>query len=308
MARMTRAFTLALALWLGSALAGAPAAAQTSGEGLRLTLEPGEAALVLGEPAYATVTLYNAGSEAVTILPDLTLTSGFVEIRVDPPEGEAFEFTPLAVDDVEVARAELAPGDEIAEVVQVFFGGRGWTFDRPGSYTLTATYRVPGGTQVRSEPATVNVAEGDSAGRSLLSAQPETLRQTGKFLVWQQGDHLRRALARLEEIVERYPDSQVADYARLAMGINLSESFYDYTAGGVRKARPAEALRWLEGVRETSLPPVQRLRLHMALSRSYAALGRQAEAAAALGRARELAADRPALETLLEEGTTDGER
>ena len=297
---------LSPAVWLGAvALSAMPAGAQNPVEGLRLTLELGEAEVVLGEPVYATVTLRNVGSGPVSILPDLSLESGFVQIEVGPPDGKPFPFVPLAIDDVEVARLELAPGAAITGISEVFFGGRGWTFDRPGSYSLTASYEVPGVRRLSSEPAVLSVAESDGAGRALLSADPETVRQAGKFLVWQQGDHLRRALLRLEGLVERYPESEVADHVRLAMGVNLSRSFYDYTAGGVRPARPEEALQLLDAVRETSLPGIQRLRLHLARNRCHAALGRKDEADAALDAARKLTTDRPALETLLKRMTQE---
>jgi hypothetical protein len=275
--------------------------AQRPSDGLRLAVEPSAAEVVLGEPVYVALTLRNASGQSVRVVPDLGLESGLVRVNIEPETGEPFSFIPLAIADSEVAPEDLAPGAEIAEVAEVFFGGSGWTFETPGSYVLTATYEAPGGPQLRSAPATLRVTEGDGAGRHLLSAEASTLREAGKFMVWQQGDHLRRAQTHLTGLIEQYPESRVADHARLALGINLSQSFYDATAAGVRPPRPEEALGLLDAIDEERLPDVLRLRLQLARARSLAALGRDDEASAAVRAARLLAAGRPALQSVLQQ-------
>src|SRR5262245_54478671 len=182
-----------------SLLASAFTGAQDRPATLRLAVEPSKADIVLGEPAYVTLTLTNTGSQPAKIQPDLNLESGFAHVRIAPAEGKAFTFVPLAIDDVAIAVRDLAPGASITAVNEIFFGGMGWSFRGPGNYEITATFRSPGVAQVTSDRVTVRVAEGDGAGRFLFNTEPATQLEAGKFLVWQQGDHLRRALRVLPE-------------------------------------------------------------------------------------------------------------
>lgn len=135
-----------------------------------------------------------------------------------------------------VLNASQCPGEEIAAAFPIFYGALGWTFDRPGTYRVTAEYRHPSrahGEPVRSVPVAVTVA-GEAGIGALLMTGTSASEEAGKFLLWQRGDQLQAGQALVSDLFKTYPDSPLADYALLALGRNLSRSFRNYAAGRIR--------------------------------------------------------------------------
>ncbi|HMB52396.1 MAG TPA: hypothetical protein VKU40_03710 [Thermoanaerobaculia bacterium] len=287
-------------LWLAALLvllATAPALAARADLALTLEMEQGE--LGLAEPVYALVTLTNRGEEAVETFADLALESGLLRVEIESPLGEVSPFVPLAVDDVELERVTLAAGESVSEVVEIFYGGRGWSFRRSGTWQIRAVYEPPGGPRLTAGPVELTIAN-TSAGLYLFGAVGETSSQTGKFLVWRQGDHLELAREHLRGLLDKHPDSDLASFARLALGLNLAEPFRDFADGTTRPPRWGEALELLAAVDPADLPPSLELALFAGRLKGALATDDAADVHQALAAAREAAEGRPDLRARLE--------
>lgn len=275
--------------------------ARDSITGLELVVDLGKNEFVLGEPVYANARLRNIGTEPIPVSPEPSLESGILNLRIIDPGGQVYYFFPLSYDDVSGPLHPLARGEEINVVFPVFFGAKGWTFPKPGPYTLRVSYREPGKeqAQVTSEPVQLAVSAGSGAGQ-LLMQDGEANRQTGKFLSWQGGDHLKLGIARLESLIELYPDSVVADYARLAFGRSLSRGFRDYSQGMVRPPDYPEALRYLNAIDSTRLPIYLQLQRILAEASCYSALDQRQESNARVSEARVLINEHPEFSSFFE--------
>ncbi|WP_447978401.1 hypothetical protein [Candidatus Nitrospira bockiana] len=284
---------------LGLALLPALSAGQEPSGALKLVLTTDKPQVLLGEPVYVTVQLLNTGASPVEVFQNLDPEVGALQVDVTGPQG-AFGYVPYAIADSEIRLEPLAPRAEVSAVVPIFYGGRGWTFTQPGDYTIQAVYTNPvrRSMPVRSNPLSITVQR-HAAGEFLMKG--EAGEEAGKFLLWQQGDHLRKGLRRLTDLIEQYPDSPLGDYARLALGLNLSRSFKDYSIGQVRKPDYEVANRYLQKVEPARLPASLQIETHLAHARSLLQLGRGEEARRLVDDARRIAGDRTPLLSRLKE-------
>lgn len=271
---------------LGNAEASSP---------LMLDLAPVPASPVLGEPIYLVATLENTGSTPAAAPNGLEPEEGATEIVISGPDGARRTFVPLILVDQIAAEADLEPGARRMAEFPIFYGGRGWTFDRVGTYLLSATYRGPGGAPtVAAKPVVLQVSEGDPAARALVD-NGEAGRQAGTFLTWLGGDHLDQGIAALERVVDQYPESVLAAYARVALGVSLSRDAVDSGGRGIRDADCGEALRLLDGVDDSKLPPMLRMRKALSQASCQVRLGDDQAARRLVSRAEAQAGERPDL-------------
>lgn len=268
---------------------------------VRLEIEkPG---VVLGEPVYATVRLRNVGKMPVDVPTLLDPQTGVIHIEVSSSSRPRFVFLPLFYADTLRARTALAPGDEIAAAFPIFYGALGWTFDRSGDYRVSVEYRTPSAEQVRLVPASpvaVTVADVGEAG-ALLVTPGSASEEAGKFLLWQRGDQLHAGQALLTDLLRRYPDSPLADYARLAFGRNLSRSFRNYATGKVRPADCEPALNAFQKVRSDRLPALLQIQQRLDEARCYVTLSQPAQAQESIKKAEQVADDRPEFRLLFQQ-------
>jgi hypothetical protein len=269
---------------------------------LTLAIEIEKTSYVLGEPVYLTARLRNSGSSAVRVPIALNPTQGYLHVQVTDPQERRRAVVPLAVLDDDSSPAELAAGSEVAEVFPIFFGARGWTFSQPGKYAIEAMYRAPGKEQpplVRSNTVNITVEKGDGAGELLINSGAAS-QDAGKFLFWQSGDHLRRGLALLEDVMNRYPESILVDYVRAALGHNLSRAFQDYEAGRVRPPNCMAAVEQMRRVTPTRLPTYLQVRNRLSEASCLVTMGQGKQAKPLLAEARKIIEGNPAFHTLLE--------
>lgn len=291
---------LALALLAGHGLAqDRPGSAS-----LELKLEIGKTTLVFGEPVYATVRLINTGQAPVKVSRLLDPQTGGVHIEVASPSRPRFIYLPLFVSDaVETRASALAPGEEIAAAFPIFYGALGWTFHRPETYGIVAGYGYSSGAQhvlVQSNPVSVAVVDEGGAGSLLMGGTPAS-EEAGKFLLWQRGDHLEAGQALLTDLLKTFPDSPVADYARLAFGRNLSRSFRNYAVGRIRPADCEAALEYFRKVRTDRLPALLQVQQHLDEARCLTRLSKPDQAEASLKQAKQADGDRPEFRRLFQQ-------
>lgn len=279
--------------------------ARPASSSLDLTIEIDKANLVLGEPVYMIARLTNVGSAPVDVAKVLDPQTGDVQVEVAGSERPTFRFLPLFYADTLHTRAPLAPGEKIAAAFPIFYGALGWTFDRPGTYRVTATYRQIGGTQgepVRSNSVTVMIVDESGPGASLLERTSPS-EEAGKFLLWQRGDHLQQGQSLLNRLQQQYPDSPVVDYAWLAFGRNLSRAFRNYETGRIRPIDCGAALPYLQRVRSERIPAYLQIQKHLDEARCLAALSQPALASVEMRHAEALAGDRPEFRLLFQQAT-----
>ena len=271
--------------------------------GVQLVLEAEKTRFVEGEPVYVTVRLRNVGSTVVDSFKVLDPRAGAIRVVIETPDRPRLVFLPLSLVDVEGGVSKLEPDRELTTVIPIFYGGLKWSFPQPGTYTVAATYRhskTMSSQAVRSNSITLSVTQGDGAGR-LLMEDTRAGEETGKFLVWQQGDHLLQGLERLTRLLTNYPNSPITDYVRLALGHNLSRTFRDYSMGKTRRQDCARALAYLDQVRSDRLPRYLQVQKHLDDARCRYASGQSTQSSEALAEARVLSRDRGEYQPLFEQ-------
>jgi hypothetical protein len=273
--------------------------------GPRLILEAEKPGVVLGEPVYVTVRLANAGPGAAEVFRVLDPQAGTIRVEIATPARPRLVFLPLFYADVAGGLVSLASGQELAAVIPIFYGGLKWTFPDPGTYVVTASYRrrgPPAALEMQSNRVAISVDPGDGAGRFLME-DSRVGEEAGKFLLWQQGDHLRHGIAHLTNLVSKFPDSPVSDYVRLSLGRNLSRVFRDYFIGRAREQDCTAALAHLSRVRSDRLPMYLRIQAGLDEARCLQASGNPGEAADAFDRARRLSQGRREYDGLFDQAT-----
>ena len=277
--------------------------AQDDHNALSVTLRPTKPTYVLGEPVYVILQLDNHGATPIGIFPYLEPGEGAVHIEVTAPDEKRAPFVPLGESYNEVAEVTVAPRESRAAVFPVFFGGRGWTFDRLGVYHLTAVYSgvMKSGEliEVVSEPVGLTVDEAEEEIGKFLIQEGVASSESGKYLTWHSGDHLRKGKAHLMNLLDRWPESTVASYARFALGKGLSDSFMDYSVGRVRPPDCAKAREYLDRIRVDVLPDNLKIHWNLALARCVLQERKVSQARLRLATAKTLIDDRPEYRDLL---------
>jgi len=290
---------LALSIGIGVAL-GAGRAFSADGPELVLTGSLDKKRYALGEPVYFTVVLRNASDQPQMVAPDLTPQDGSIEIAIEDMKGKTSVFVPTSVLDSDAPAATLPPARVKANVVAVFFGARGWTFDSPGRYTIKAAYvhREAGkSARVAAAPVTLEVVD-DAGGKLLVQKSKRPSQEAGQFLLWMSGDHLRGGIALLEELLMKHPQSQVANYAALALGRSLARHFQDYGAEAVRLPDYGKAQFYLQRVKPAELPVYLRAQFDLTQALVNAGLGRKEPARIHLNNAKKAIGEREELSKL----------
>jgi hypothetical protein len=189
---------------------------------------------MLGEPVVVLVALTNKGQEPLSVSPQLGPEGGNLEYRITGPDGQEKAFSPLFVEDRANFRT-LAQGETVRGAARIFYGGNGFSFPDPGTYSVVASYR-----DSRSSPLRLKVlppqtnAEREQA--RLILGQNEV----GLFLMLEGGDELAEAQKNIEQLTSRYPDALLTSYVRYAVARNLSVPARNFVS---KKPRPAEIPR-----------------------------------------------------------------
>lgn len=248
-----------------------PAARPVNSAALHLSLVAEDREYLVGEPVYLTISLENRGTENERVFGRLRPADGQTHVSMSGPRKRGI-FAPLATSDLdETAMVELAPGEIIGDVFPVFFGAAGWTFLQSGTYEVSASYETPNKQRqivhVESAPISVRIKKSEDGASDHLVQEGRASLDVGKFLLWQAGDHLTEGKRRLETLIQQWPRSPLAHYARFTLAKSLSEPFSNYSTKAVRPPDCETAKRLLSETDLSVLPRNLQVQLHLARMR-----------------------------------------
>ena len=78
-------------------------------------------------------------------------------------------------------------------------------------------------------------------------------KEQGKFLLFECGDHLTEGISSLQKLVDKHPQSLLANYANFALGKNFAIDFADFQKGKVRKAEPDKSMSHLTKIKDKEI-------------------------------------------------------
>ena len=229
----------------------------------------GKGEYLIGEPAVAYLDLINTGSKPIEVIDQLDPSFGVVKIYVKSDKEVLFR--PYIIADAVAHTTLLNPGEKVSGTAKIFFGGKGWTFKKPGIYILKATYDgIPSAPKEEIESNSVKVAIRkplDRAERDQVNLI--TGDEQGLFLLMEGGDHLKKGIKSLTKLTNEHPDSNLAGYADLALGVNLSKNFKDFQKGRVRDAKPQQSVKHLENTMDKKVDDWYKRQAYFTLADVY---------------------------------------
>jgi hypothetical protein len=179
-----------------------------------------------GEPVAVEIKLKTTDSRGKDVTPYLHPNMGLVDIAIQKPGGAIFAYRPMIEHCVEPQIARLETTGPISETAYIGYGKDGLYFDAPGLYKIKAVYTAPDGSQVVSNAIDLRV-------RSPLTPTEEEIAE--QYLGEEQGilfylagsdsESLRSGNAALDQVLEKHGEHPLANYARLAKGINAGREF-----------------------------------------------------------------------------------
>ena len=78
-------------------------------------------------------------------------------------------------------------------------------------------------------------------------------KEQGKFLLFESGDHLSNGISSLQKLVNKFPQSQPANYASFALGKNFAIDFKDFQKGRIRKAEIEKSISYLNKTKDKEI-------------------------------------------------------
>jgi hypothetical protein len=222
--------------------------------GLRLEISAPRA-FPYGAPVSVDIALHGTTERGRMVPVTLGPRPGIVDIAIRKPGGQTLVFDPLLHHCRRGETRIVRAGDEpVRDSAFIHYGTDGFAFDQPGMYRLRARYGAADGSLVLSNVLDIlvhsPVSADDNAVAELIFGDEQ-----GALLSLMGSDdpRLARGNDALQEIIERYPDHQVAACARVVRGTNLAREFKLVDASGevsVRAPQTKEAVKLLDGVIE----------------------------------------------------------
>lgn len=241
--------------------------------GMKLELDATRRSFANGEPVVVKLklTTNGPGKPAHTFLhPNMS----FVQIGIRQPSGNVTVYEPLIHHCVGDETLTLDAGTPtLEESAYIGYGKGGFYFDQVGNYEVRALYYAPDGSQVLSNVATLRVrhpvtaAEEELADLFLGDDQGQLL-----YLLGSDSKYLQRGNDAFDLVIDKYGKNPLADYARLAKGINAGREFKTITAESeveVREPHLEESIKLLSAIVEADDPsaPVDAITREMVANR-----------------------------------------
>jgi len=203
------------------------------------------------EPVTVELKLKNQSQSPVIVPNMLNPECGLLQLYLRDPRGQVRLYRPLFKLCGQGQTTELPAGEKLYASVFLAYGADGFYFQEPGEYQIWAVYGA-GGVRLRSNALRIRVAFPQTAGEeemALWTFGPDQ----GHVLYMQGAPHLDEGNEQLREVVERFPDTNLARYIHLCFGYSQAHQFKDLVAGRVRPAQPEAAIQELE--QAVSFPP-----------------------------------------------------
>ena len=249
---------------IGSALGREVMADRVRDEsGLTLEISTHQPNFALGEPFVLQIALKTTDSRGHRAHTWLHPNYGLVKVVIDKPNGEVVAYEPLIDHLVGERSRDFLPGDVEADSAYIGYGKDGFIFDQPGNYRIRAAYAALDGSEILSDIITARVrypvtaAEEELADLFMGEDQGTLL-----YLLGSDSEYLKKGNDAFDVVLEKFPKSDMATYARLAKGINVARTFKTISDDNadrmtIRQAKPDESAALLSAVADSGvLDPV----------------------------------------------------
>lgn len=213
---------------------------------LSLILRSERSSYQLGEPLIVTVELKNEGSDSLKVIKYLNPDYMFTSYKITNIDGKEIPYSPVTILNVRRSyTTTLTPGESLFGTAKIFFGNKGWLFDKPGNYKIIATHTSLENNHISSNELNVEIRSPiDDAHRQ--AAELMMISEVGIFLLWEGGDQFTKGISALQRVANELPETVHAIYANFGLGMNLSID------QGERKANLDKATIYLEKARKLS--------------------------------------------------------
>ena len=231
--------------------------------GLQLQISTHKPKFALGEPVVLELALETSDIRTRRVHQWLHPNCGLVKVVIEKPNGVIMAYEPLIDQIVGEGQLDLTETDKITDSAYIGFGKDGFYFDQPGRYRVRAVYAALDGSEVISNILNIRVrypvtsAEEDLADLFMGDDQGALL-----YLLGSDSEYLRSGNDAFIKVVEKYPKSDMADYARLVLGTNAGRTFKTIADDNVdrvtiRQPQPEESAELLAAAASSgTLDPV----------------------------------------------------
>lgn len=228
---------------------------------LLLTIEPTRPSGVFRftEPVTVEVTVENRSSQNISI-GNLSPAYGDLRFFIRKPNDFIEEYkTPLS----KCAESSelLSPQTSKKHLVSLAVNANGFTFDTPGQYDITATFRDPSNQKLVIAPlVSITIKPPDRDDDEIVKLIYGNS-NASLFFYMGGGNHLETAKKAFEDIVDRYPDCSMAAYANLVLGLNELAGQKRVTKPRVESNKDKAAAYFEAALKSNKLPKSSQKRL-----------------------------------------------
>ena len=212
--------------------------------GLQLEINANQS-FALGEPVVLKLALQATDRRGRSAHPYLHPNYLLTTVVVSKPGGKVVVYEPLIDHLMGPSERQLGGHQKLEASAYIGYGKGGLYFDQPGTYQIRGVYQAPDGSRVMSNVASLRVrypvtARDEELAELLMGEEQGAL----FYLLGSDNPSLRRGNDAFDKILDKYGDHPLADYVRMAKGVNASRTFK--TIGSepkvlVRKANMGEA-------------------------------------------------------------------
>jgi hypothetical protein len=208
------------------------------------------------EPVVVEIKLSATDTRGREVSPHLHPNEGRVKIGIRKPNGQVTLYEPLIEHCAEDEIITLdAASPSITASAYIGYGRDGFYFDQAGIYQIRAIYHAVDGSLIYSNPISLRVGHPVTANDEAV-AEAYLTEETGTlfYLLGSDSEFLRRGNDALDEVIEKHGKHQLAVYAELVKGMNLSREFKRLTPEKKVVTREPEyqaAARYLSSVADS---------------------------------------------------------
>jgi hypothetical protein len=219
----------------------------SEGVELDFNIQMGKKEYLPSQPSIAYLKLTNNGSKPVSLIDRLDPEYSVVKFYIKSGD-EEFRFFPYTHIDFLAEERKLNPSESIYGHAKIFYGAKGYSFPKVGTYKVRATYEgLFGGLgkQIDSNIIDVKVRpprnKEEEEQVKLIKGDQQAL-----FFLVSGEDDLTEGIDKLTNLAIQYPDSELGSYANAVLGLHWSREFKDLKNNKIRKPDNEKALSFLE--------------------------------------------------------------